>query len=296
MTLITRRIVWTTLVAATLVACSSGGPASDDRSRVGAPASITHIHGLGVDATGALFVATHDGLIKGADAGWTYASADASDHMGFSMHAADAIMYRSGHSRERPSLGVESSVDGASWTHLADITDPPVDFHAMAVSFADSQTLWGWDYTHGTFRSTDGAVTWTSLDPQGIEAQLYAIAGPPQEGLVYAGTASGLYRSVDAGDSWIRVDGLGEGWVIAVAADPADAKRLLAFAQAGMQVTDDGGQTWRSVGTGLPGDIEITSIALSPLDGATAYAADASRIFKTTDGGVTWVDWESAKG
>jgi photosystem II stability/assembly factor-like uncharacterized protein len=32
----------------------------------------------------------------------------------------------------------------------------------------------------------------------------------------------------------------------------------------------------------------ITSLAISPTDSKTAYAADASKIYRTTDGGKTW--------
>ncbi|MGH2830844.1 MAG: F510_1955 family glycosylhydrolase, partial [Actinomycetota bacterium] len=120
-----------------LAGCSSDGPGGADRSRVGKPARISHIHGLGVDSAGTLHVATHFGLIKAAgDGGWVYASADTNDHMGFSLHPGGGVMYRSGHSSSRPSLGVETSTDGARWTHLSDVADPTVDFHAMAVSLA----------------------------------------------------------------------------------------------------------------------------------------------------------------
>jgi photosystem II stability/assembly factor-like uncharacterized protein len=38
----------------------------------------------------------------------------------------------------------------------------------------------------------------------------------------------------------------------------------------------------------LPSDSEITSVAISPTDRETAYAADAAKIYKTTDDGKTW--------
>lgn len=271
-----------------LVSCSSGSPSGGGQSQVGRPATISHIHGLGVDAAGTLHVATHFGLIKAAaDGSWVYASRDTNDHMGFSLHPGAGVMYRSGHAQSRPSLGVESSTDGAQWTHLDDVAAPPVDFHAMAVSFADAKTLWGWDSGgRGTFRSTDGGNNWTRLETRGLERQIYVLAGPSQANVVLAGTVSGLYRSSDGGRSWNRM--LGDAQVIAIAADPKEAEHQLAFTQEGMKATTDGGATWTVVGGGLPPNAELTSLAISPTDPNVAYAADASTIYQSADGGKTW--------
>lgn len=269
--------------------CSSTDPGAGE-SQVGKPAQLSHIHGVAVGSTGALFVATHYGLIKQAgDGKFVYTSEDTNDHMGFSLHPEDGIMYRSGHSMEKPSLGVQSSTDGASWTHLSDVADPPVDFHAMAVSFADSKSLWGWDSGgRGTFRSRDGGKTWTRLDPKGIERQIYVLAGPASRDVVLAGTASGLYRSADGGSTWRSVSGTGGGWVIGVGADPTDPKRFLVSTQRGMKLTQDGGTTWEAAGKGLPSKSEFAYLAISPADADVAYAADSSTIYKTTDAGKSW--------
>lgn len=276
-------------LALALAGCASGGSDGADRSQVGKSATISHIHGLGVDAAGTLYVATHFGLIKAGAEGWVYASEDKNDHMGFSFHAGDRIMYRSGHSPSRPSLGVESSTDGARWTHLDDVATPPVDFHAMAVSFADSKTLWGWDSGgRGTFRSTDGGKSWTRLEMRGIERQIYVLAGPAEPNVVLAGTMTGLHRSSDAGATWQRIDAVSDGWVIAIAADPKDPKHILAFTQRGMKSSTDGGKTWTHSLGGIPPGAEITSLTISPADPKIAYAADASKIYKTTDGAKTW--------
>lgn len=280
------------MLALLLAACGDGGGLGEGRDGVGAPATrFLHIHGLAVDGSGTLFVATHGGLIRRtAEGSWVYATGDRNDHMGFSMDPRTGTMFRSGHSPSRPSLGVETSTDGGkTWSRLADVANPPVDFHAMAVSFADGKTLWGWDSGgRGTFRSTEGGRTWSRLDPQGIERQIFVLAGPPEPNVVLAGTASGLYRSTDGGDVWRGIDGVSGGWVIAVAADPKDPKHLLAFTQRGMKVTRDGGLTWTDAGGDLPGDAEITSLAISPADPNVAYAAAVTTVFRTNDGGKTW--------
>ncbi len=276
-------------IALTLAACSSSQIDEPAKSAAGQPATISHIHGLGVDSKGVLHVATHFGLIRQAGGGWVYASTDRNDHMGFSLEPNVGVMYRSGHSAARPSLGVQSSTDGASWTHLSDVADPPVDFHTMAVSFADANSLWGWDSGgRGTFRSTDGGKTWSALGMQGIERQIYVLSGAASANVVYAGTATGAYRSTDGGTMWEKVQGLGKGWAIAIGADPKDGKHFLVFAQGGMKNSNDGGATWADAGAGLPANAEITSLTISPVDPKVAFAADSTSVFQTTDGGKTW--------
>jgi photosystem II stability/assembly factor-like uncharacterized protein len=90
---------------------------------------------------------------------------------------------------------------------------------------------------------------WRSLGPFGGDVFCFAI-GPSPEGVVYAGTGSGIFRS------------------------------------------DDGGESWRF--SGLAGE-RVLSLAVDPRTADTAYAGiDAEEpgsggVFKTTDGGVTWI-------
>jgi photosystem II stability/assembly factor-like uncharacterized protein len=241
---------------------------------------------LGVASDGTLYVATHGGLIKRSGTTWIYASNDRNDHMGFSMDPKSGVMWRSGHSPERPSLGVETSTDGGrTWKRLSDVLSPPVDFHAMAVSLADGKTLWGWDSgRRGLFRSSGGR-SWEKL-PQNPFA--YVLSGPPTADVILAGVPDGMLRSTDGGTTWQPVAALAGGWVIAIAADPSDAAKLLAFTQRGMKRSVDGGRSWEPALGGIPPTAEITSLAISPAGSGTAYAADATTIYGTTDGGVTW--------
>lgn len=286
-----RRVIGGGMLLLVLSACGQGGGAAPGGGAGASATTFQHVHGLGVDRSGTLYVATHGGLIRRtADGGWVYASEDRNDHMGFSLDPDTGTMFRSGHSPQRPTLGVETSTDGgATWIRVSDVAEPPVDFHAMAVSFADGKTLWGWDSGgRGTFRSRDAGRTWKRLDPQGIAGQIFTFAGPPEPGVVFAGTESGLYRSTDGGSAWQPVPDQGGGWVIAAAADPDDATRLLAFTEGGMKATADGGATWTAAGRGLPPGAQITSIAISPADPMVAYAAAVTTVFETTDGAGTW--------
>lgn len=280
------------LLAVGLTACGGGDAGSSPGvPRAGAVATIFHhIHGLGVDTSGRLYVATHAGLIRGtADTSWNYVSADRNDHMGFTLDPKSGTMFRSGHPVTGGSLGVESSPDGDAWQKLSNVREPPVDFHAMTVSQADGKTVYGWDsHSRQTLRSLDGGRTWQELSMKGIDRSIFSFAAPPSAGVVLAGTPSGLFRSTDQGTTWKRISSIGDGYVVSVAADPNDANHFLASTERGMKITRDGGATWTPSLGGIPPTVAATSLALSPVDGEVAYAADALTIFKTVDGGKSW--------
>jgi photosystem II stability/assembly factor-like uncharacterized protein len=209
--------------------------------------------------------------------------------MGFSLDAKSGTLFRSGHPVTGGALGVESSRDGHAWQKLSKVLEPPVDFHAMTVSQADGATIYGWDsHSRKTLRSLDGGRAWQELSMEGIDSSVFSFAAPATVGVVLAGTPSGLFRSTDQGTSWKRISSIGDGYVVSVAADPNNANHLLAFTQRGMKITRDGGATWTPSLGGIPPRIAATSLAISPVDGEVAYAADALTILKTIDGGKTW--------
>ena len=284
-------VIAVAVMAVALNACGGDTGSSRGGPRAGEPATtFHHIHGLGIDKAGTLYVATHAGLIRGtSDSSWNYVSADRNDHMGFTLDPKSGTMFRSGHPATGGSLGVESSADGDAWRKLSDVLEPPVDFHAMTVSQADGKTVFGWDSrTSKTLRSLDGGRTWRELSMLGTDSAVLSFAAPPTLGVVLAATSSGLFRSTDQGASWKRLSTIGDGYVVSVATDPNDANHLLASTERGMKISRDGGATWTPSLGGIPPTVAVTSLAISPVDGDVAYAADALTIFKTVDGGKYW--------
>jgi hypothetical protein len=290
------RAILAIAVAMTVVALGACGGDGGSSSTPGAPRAgeaaktFHHIHGLGVDKSGTLYVATHAGLIRGVnDTNWVYIGTDRNDHMGFTLDPKRGTMFRSGHPFTGGSLGVQSSPDGNGWEKLSDVLEPPVDFHAMTVSQADGKTIYGFDSLSGkTLRSVDGGRTWKQLPMREIDSAVFSFAAPPTAGVVLAATSSGLFRSTDQGKLWLRISSIGDGYVVSVAADANDANHLLAYTERGMKITRDGGVTWTPSLGGIPPKVAATSLAISPVDGRVAYAADALTIFKTVDGAKTW--------
>jgi hypothetical protein len=102
-----------------------------------------------------------------------------------------------------------------------------------------------------------------------------------------------MFGSTDGGKTWTAVAGTTGGWVIAIGADPKDPRHMLVSTQRGVKASTDGGATWKDASGGLPSDAQISSIAVSPIDAKTAYAAAGTTVFTTRDGGNTWTTLRS---
>jgi len=178
----------------------------------------------------------------------------------------------------------------------------------------------------GVFRSTDYGRTWAPIFDGQPSQSIGAIAvAPSNASVIYVASGEGLrrpdlsvgdgiYRSDDAGKTWAHL-GLRDGEQIpALAIDPRDPNRLFAAVlghpygpneERGIFRSGDGGKSWERVlykDANTGGD----DVALDPADPDTVYATlwesrlgpweDGNSyegthggIFKSTDGGTTWV-------
>ncbi|MBW3590472.1 MAG: hypothetical protein KY393_01250, partial [Actinobacteria bacterium] len=218
---------------------------------------------------------------------WMLVGDDRSDHMGFTLEPKNTTLYRSGHPQAGGNLGVQSSTNGKDWEQLSEVADPPVDFHAMTLSHADPEMMFGWDSGgRGLFKSGDGGRSWQALSPQGLQGPILSFAGPAKKNVVFAGTTVGLFRSDDSAGTWNPVIEQG---ATTVGVNPTDANHLYIYTeQKGMQRSTDGGQTFTPASKGMPDSQVIGTIAISGEDPQRAYAAGATTIYQTIDGGDSW--------
>jgi mono/diheme cytochrome c family protein len=251
---------------------------------------LEHIHGLVVDAeqTERLYLATHSGLfLASPDGTATRVGGAQDDFMSFAADPEDpSAFYTSGHPPGGGNLGILVSRDrGESWERLADGAGGPVDFHAMDVSRADSNVIYG--MYKGLQVSRDGGRTWSIVGalPEGT-FDLAASARNPDK--LYVAARGGLFVSEDGGGSWapatlqrrpatlvhvakdgrvyafvygvgllagdeeegrweLRSDRFADRYLIHMASDPAKPDVLHVVSDTGAIVTSaDGGRTWVS--------------------------------------------------
>jgi photosystem II stability/assembly factor-like uncharacterized protein len=219
-----------------------------------------HVHGLGVDHADSsiLYIATHGDFYQSRN-GALPVKVDQvrADYMAFNAPMVSGFpLYASGHPSTGGNTGLIKSNDGGvTWQHVSNVIEPPVDFHAMAVSKQNPETIIGFDSgARGLFKTIDAGKTWETLEyPEYISA--LAIS-PTDSQLIFAGTGNGIYKSSDGGIIWTHVAYQG----LAVYALNFDDNGIL-FASVNtfdLVRSDDLGVTWED----LPDiDLTITSIA-----------------------------------
>lgn len=275
------------MIAALVLVASLPGPAAAATDTI--PLNeITEIHGLGFDPgdPGKFFIATHMGVYKGGPDGRAVkVSTDNNDYMGFTVDVASKDrLLASGHPPTGGGLGITLSSDkGASWTQIGTGVGGPVDFHAMTVSPADPQTLYG---TSGGIQvSRDGGVTWSMAGP-GPDRLIDLAASAKKAEAVYAATLNGLMQSADAGATW-QLLGPPNAQVTMVETAP-DGSLYAFFAGSGLfrQSPDTG--TWDALATDF-GAKYVLHLAADPADPAHLLAAtQEAEILESKDGGKTW--------
>ncbi len=244
--------------------------------------SVSHVHGLGIDATdGVLHVATHNGLYRIPDDGpIDRVSEDRHDFMGFTVAGPDRFL-ASGHpgigtdafqELDRPLFGLIESIDGGrTWDPVS--LSSEVDFHGLE---AVHENVYGFDSTSGRLLvSTDGGTTWDERSTRSIAD--FAV-DPADEDHIVASTPEGLAESADGGRSWQALEG-------------PPIVFLDWHAERGLWGLDAQGTVHRLDGGGWQVVEELAGSPQALLvhdDGVVAAVDDGSTVIRTTRDGQDW--------
>ena len=140
--------------------------------------------------------------------------------------------------------------------------------------------------TGGVWRSIDGGQSWTPLNDNFANMNVYSVAIDPQVATTYYfGSINGvIFKSIDSGSTWNPITSIGNSSVNKILIDSTNSDVIYAAASyAGIYRTDDGGVSWNNVTTDDAGfDIEF-----HPSDSQIIYATGFG-FHKSIDGGLTF--------
>lgn len=220
-----------------------------------------HVHGVGLDPSDSntLYIAAHGDFYQSIrDGPPIKVDKVRADYMAFNAPPIPGVpLYASGHPSTGGNTGlIKSSDGGVTWEHVSNVLEPPVDFHAMAISKQNPEIIIGFDSgARGLFKTADAGKTWEALEYPGYISSL-AIS-PNNSDVLYAGTSNGIFKSNDGGKTWIQLDAYNGLAVFALAFD--DEGRLFASVKTfGIVYSDDLGESWKSMQSF---DLVVSSIA-----------------------------------
>ena len=266
-------------IAVALIGSSliSGPSESTDNTESADPRIIDwrHVHGVGLDPSESniLYIATHGDFYQSVNDGPPVkVDKVRADYMAFSAPPVSGVpLYASGHPSTGGNMGLVKSNDGGiTWEHVSNVLEPPVDFHAMAISKQNPEIIIGFDGgARGLFKTTDSGKTWDTLEyPEYISS--LAISSDDSD-IIFAGTGNGIFRSNDGGKTWNHLESYQGLDVYALAFD--DEGKLFASVKTfGLVQSDNLGESWEDFALI---DFTVTSIAANSQD-KEAYIAGFS--------------------
>lgn len=189
---------------------------------------------------------------------------------------------------------------GTTWMQVPSPVIPG-DPDLCGISVTDNTTVWICGEKGTVFSSTDAGNNWTVYDTtafrHGMMQGIHAVTGNIVYVVAKLETPGGpwgfLARTLNGGTTWDSVSlpgGYNRYTWNGIRA--SDSSSLIVYGQSGhYSVTHNGGNTWLNADQVSPEDIN-SLVMLSP--DAFWIACDADRIFKTFDGGETWIEQTSA--
>lgn len=131
---------------------------------------------------------------------------------------------------------------------------------------------------------------WTPLGPWGGSIGSIAIHPTDPQVLYAGGSLPGVVKSMDGGASWRLLPG-SPFFPAFVALDPSQPATVYAARWSAGQVfkSTDGGTHWRLINAGLPGDLDISGLAVDPARPSRLYLGSSRRgVWRSVDGGASW--------
>ncbi len=201
-------------------------------------------------------------------------------------------------------LHIYASTDaGDSWQEVPTVGTPiatqPMPL-PMAVDPRSNAALWV-GTNHGLYHTVDAGKTWVHVGgglPPALFVDGLAVSPFDTRIILAWREGTGLFSSADGGRTWQRSPGpVAKDSYCRATFDPLNRLHIYLACDAGVYVSDDGGRTW-SNGTNIDGDGEVLASHSHPglayvvgWDRRSTAIFTLGKVFRTTDGGVTWQPW-----
>ncbi len=179
---------------------------------------------------------------------------------------------------------------GASWNSS---TTPANGYVvSLAIDFVNPNNVFV-ATSAGVFKSTDGGASWPT---QSSPNATYMVMDPQTPNILYAsaGIANMIWKTTDSGASWLVLP-TGDirlspaRWAIS----PSNPQIIYApganpsLPGIGLYKSSNGGAIWSPTGLDVSG---LNNIAVDPFNPDVVYASTFQQVFKSTDGGASWLD------
>jgi photosystem II stability/assembly factor-like uncharacterized protein len=254
-----------------------------------------------IDSLIVVYAENPRGIRRTTDGGTTWYTTDSEDYYYFDFKFINNLLGFA-------ACGSVSSIDsgivrrtingGETWTTIASVYFPNDGYEFEGISFVDSLNGWAVSYTGWVYNTTDGGFSWSFQDSVGLSNYFQYV---PCRDIQFTTLDSGwvvgglsgetlVARTTDGGQTWFKE--IPSGCSIREIEMINSQVGWFAGANYGMYIakTTDGGNSWVDQ---LP-QAGIESISM--VNENVGYAVgDNGRFYKTTNGGVTFIEEETSE-
>jgi photosystem II stability/assembly factor-like uncharacterized protein len=253
------------------------------------------------------FASSYYGLYKSTDGGstWTNINSSSFGTIVFDPNNTNMLYCPYGASYFKSVNG------GNSWTGIGSVYLTYNSYrwyiNAIAVNPKNPDMVFagGWignNDKEAFYKSIDGGKSWITIP--GIRGSITCInIDPLNPNTIYAGTSwsttsKSLIKSTDGGNSWESIDIANiNPFVDSIAIDPTNSNNIYVATDKGLYKSSDGGNSWQLINNGSKNQV-VRSVAIDPKNSNTLYIGASNSasyptsgsLYKSTDGGNTWVD------
>jgi photosystem II stability/assembly factor-like uncharacterized protein len=180
---------------------------------------------------------------------------------------------------------------GETWEVVRDLHGKSL--RALAIAESDPRTLVA-GALDGVFRTRDGGDSWERISPENHAEikQVESVAiDPANPDVIYAGTWHLPWKTGDGGQTWqsIRRGVIEDSDVFSIVIDSGRPANVFISACSGIYRSDSAGEMFSKL-QGIPYSARRTrSLRMDPADHNVVYAGTTEGLWKTLDGGSTWL-------